>query len=71
MNKNIFISTRPDNYQNIYNPNDSNALNMDYSKNKKLSLTGNVELRHFFPENTSMDKVLYFLYFFYIFFNYI
>ena len=42
MNKNIFISTRPDNYQNIYNPNDSNALNM--------------ELRHFFPDNNLLSR---------------
>ena len=58
MNKNLFISTRPEYNKNNYNPNDSNTLNMNYTKNKKLNLTVNVELKPYLPDNTSMDNLL-------------
>ena len=58
MKKNLFISTRPEYNKNNYNPNDSNVLNMNYTKNKKLNLTVNVELRPYLPDNTSMDNLL-------------
>ena len=58
VNKNLFISNRPDNYKNNYNPNDSNPLNMNYNKNKKLNITVNVELRPYLPGNANVDNLL-------------
>ena len=58
MKKNVFISSRPENYKNNYNPNDSNMPNMIYPQKKKLNLTMNVKLRPYLPDNANMDNLL-------------